>query len=790
MADCLILGFNDLDFSEHEQRVRKMGTRSGAYRDLDLSFVWYEGRPHRALDLLNTLRLEEGLSSAPLHNAEFLWPVILVLGTKLHRRGHTFDYVNLPHLEGEQLSQKLAAPDLEAVVITTTLYVTPQPIIELVARVRAHHADVPIIIGGPYIIGEAKQLDPDAFEAQLHYLGGDIYVISAEGEETLAAVLDALKRRGDLSRIPNLAYRSGRRFVRSEIVTEYNDLADNMIDYSLFARSSFGRFATIRTAKSCPFSCAFCGFPERAGKYTYLDVEHVERELDAIAKLGGVSTLTIIDDTFNVPKKRFKELLRLMIRKQYGFRWNSFYRCDHGDEETIELMAQAGCEGVILGTESGSDTILALMNKAARRRHYMAAIPRLEGLGIACYASFIVGFPGETFETVQETISLLEEARPSYYRAQLWYADPITPIFRNRLLHGLRGTGFNWAHKTMAVDEACDHIDRMFLRVDGSIWQPQAGFEFWSTFYLQRKGMAKAQVKAFLRAWNGAIRDKLVSPDHPALTTARVEQLREFARLEDLPASLPVDVSSDQGAAYDRAERFLVDELSTPVPDPTFLTGTQPWQWSELVTGGPPDSARVTAPFAAVDGTIAALAALLFRLYGVEDLMMVVTSEAGDLPIRLQLDSDSSFADLVHQARSKRTQAELHGRYAASIMTNAIRLAYLGAHAPTVRVSICLRSATPSQYDDGPPTTALRGLARGLGVGVDAWSSDSRLLLRVGSRFGSRHTAELGSALECLLEGAWADPARAVGQLPLGDDPLASRDESEATFQFDRDSRY
>jgi hypothetical protein len=72
MADCLILGFNDTDFSEHEQRVRKMGTRSGAYRDLHLSFVWHEDRPHRALDLLNTLRREEGLRSAPLHNAEFL----------------------------------------------------------------------------------------------------------------------------------------------------------------------------------------------------------------------------------------------------------------------------------------------------------------------------------------------------------------------------------------------------------------------------------------------------------------------------------------------------------------------------------------------------------------------------------------------------------------------------------------------------------------------------------------------------------------------------------------------
>src|SRR5205085_1938539 len=138
------------------------------------------------------------------------------------------------------------------------------------------------------------------------------------------------------------------RYVMTPAELESNPLEEHMIDYSLFPKEDFNEFLTLRTAKSCPFSCSFCGFPQRAGKYKYLSVDLVEKELDAIRNIGRVTTLTFIDDTFNVPKERFREIMRMMIRNNYGFKWNSFYRSDHGDEKTVELMAQAGCEGANL----------------------------------------------------------------------------------------------------------------------------------------------------------------------------------------------------------------------------------------------------------------------------------------------------------------------------------------------------------------------------------------------------------------------------------------------------------
>lgn len=667
MADCLIIGFNDLDFAQHEERVRRMGTDSGAYNDLALSFLRHEERPLRALDTINRFHPEKHL-----HNADFLWPVIIVLGTSLSRLGHSFDYINLPHLERELFREKLASPDLKTVALTSTLYTEPQPLMELVSFVRDYRPDVPVVIGGPYIAGQAKSLSAEAFEEQLRYLGADFYVISAEGEGALGQLVSALKENAPLEGINNLAFRRGDQIVFTKRETEYNVLAETMSDYTLFPRHAFGQFVTTRTAKSCPFHCAFCGFPERAGDYTYLGVADVEKEFDAIAAIGGVTTLTIIDDTFNVPKQRFKDLLRMMIRNKYGFRWNSFFRCDHADDETIDLMAEAGCEGVILGMESGSDMILGLMNKTVRRAQYLKAIPRLENYGIACYASLIIGFPGETMETVNETIDLIETTRPSYFRAQLWYCDPITPIYRKREEHGLVGEGFQWSHRTMDVQEACDHINRMFLCVNNSIWQPQAGFEFWSTFYLQRHGMSRERVKAFLRGFNSAIKEKLLRPHSGGeLSPSRARDLASMSRIEEATPDFTCEAPALTGAEYCAAESYWLDAIRP------LMQGSK---HTEVIAAPIFSSASVGFCEAEPDELVAALAAIVAGLNETRDVLLLVQDgqESELLPLAVRLDSGMRLDEVVAHVAAAREQAQRHRAFGLPILRRGLYLAPFG----------------------------------------------------------------------------------------------------------------
>lgn len=281
-----------------------------------------------------------------------------------------------------------------------------------------------------------------------------------------------------------------------------------MVDWGLFQHDA-GEFVAVRTAVSCPFSCAFCGYPRHAGKYRTAGVDAAEEELKRLQRVKSVKNIHFIDDTFNVPPKRFKEILRMMIRDKFQFKWHSYFRCQYADMETVELMKESGCEGVFLGIESGSDRILKNMNKAAEVESYLKGIALLKEYGIATFGNFIIGFPGETAETARETVEFITGSQLDFYRAQLWYYEHITPIWEQRETYDIRGESFNWSHRTMDAKTACDLVDDIFLTVEDPVWIPIFNFDFDALWHLVHRGMDIPGVKEFLRSFNSGVKEKL-----------------------------------------------------------------------------------------------------------------------------------------------------------------------------------------------------------------------------------------------------------------------------------------
>jgi radical SAM PhpK family P-methyltransferase len=533
--DCIVIGYNELPFEQYEYFLQAYGEDSEAYRDLKFSFVNVDGQKLDYPGLLNyATGLPETLSKPGAFKSGDIPNLAAVYLTNfLRRRGLKVQYINLYQYEKDKLLEYLSE-DPVCVAITTTFYVVNLPVCEMVTFIRKHNSRTKIVVGGPLIANHARNYNRDAFKAALADLNADIYVIEGAGEVALFGAITCLKNGRELNEVPNLAFLENGELVRTALVPENTPLDESFINWLDFADQSLGPTLQTRTARSCAFNCAFCNYPTRAGKLSLASVETVEKELNSMHELGGVMNVVFIDDTFNVPLPRFKELCRMMIRNNYGFNWFSYFRCSNSDDEAFDLMAQSGCKGVFLGIESGSSAILKNMNKAATIEKYAYGIKRLQERGILTFASFIIGFPGETQETVDETMAFIKEHKPDFYRAQNWYCEPGTPIDRRRQEFGINGEGFVWRHSTMDSLEAMNHIERLFLSVDESLWLPQWSFDFWIIPYLIGRGISAERFKQFMTVAN-----KLLAAEIAYLPEAQKnsKQRRELKNIVDMCGS-------------------------------------------------------------------------------------------------------------------------------------------------------------------------------------------------------------------------------------------------------------
>lgn len=237
--DCLLIGHNEMDFVEYEKPVRKMGASSGAYRDLSLSYIWYNNKPYHASEIFNLLRGSDKLPGQPikpLNMLEAFSATTSYLGSYLNNRGFTFEYVHSFQDEKVELAEKLMRENILTIAITTTYYVSAFPIIEIMDFVKKYNKTARIIIGGPFISTQVRSQEPNALEFLFNAIGADFYVNSTQGETALVKTINALKHSLPLDHIDNLYYKTGERYSANSIVQESNKLSENMVNWDLFCR--------------------------------------------------------------------------------------------------------------------------------------------------------------------------------------------------------------------------------------------------------------------------------------------------------------------------------------------------------------------------------------------------------------------------------------------------------------------------------------------------------------------------------------------------------------------------
>ncbi len=157
---------------------------------------------------------------------------------------------------------------------------------------------------------------------------------------------------------------------------------------------------SILTTLGCPFSCDFCSRPVFGSIFRRRNLDQVFEEIDQICSLG-YDSLWIADDNFTLDHRHLMEFCQRITAR--NLRWSCLSRVTGLDRATTGLMKESGCRRVYLGLETGSQATLQLMNKKATVDEGVQAVDLFHQTGIEVAAFLIVGYPGETVASIEET---------------------------------------------------------------------------------------------------------------------------------------------------------------------------------------------------------------------------------------------------------------------------------------------------------------------------------------------------------------------------------------------------
>jgi radical SAM superfamily enzyme YgiQ (UPF0313 family) len=238
-----------------------------------------------------------------------------------------------------------------------------------------------------------------------------------------------------------------------------------------------GPYTFIVSSRGCPAGCKYC---IKHVSYQYsVRLRSPEKLLEEIHLLYdlGVHHIHIYADLFTVNRDQVIELCQLLIDKGPKITWTANSRVDYVDEEMLTLMGKAGCNLISWGIESGNEMILKKAHKGYRMEQAYNALRWAKKAGIKNWGYFIIGLPGETVQTIQETIDLSKKLPLDIALFHVAAPYPGTPFFFEVVENNWFRPGVNWEEVDMDQATVLDYPD---LKAEDLLaWQKRA-FRTWA----------------------------------------------------------------------------------------------------------------------------------------------------------------------------------------------------------------------------------------------------------------------------------------------------------------------
>jgi len=254
---------------------------------------------------------------------------------------------------------------------------------------------------------------------------------------TIPALFAALEKgETDLSAVPGLAWKRGAEIVVNPHPQKINfDLFPNpardLLPNDLYAEFPTRRknFTAMVTSLGCPFSCSFC---EAGGcEYNPRSPATVVAEMKECVQRHGVREIDIFDYEFTGARQRVLDICEGIKKERLDINWACRSRVDTADPELLKAMYSAGCRRIYWGIESGSQATLDSLKKGIKLEQIVETMRASRRAGLENLGFFLVGVPGETKETVRQTVAFAKKLDLDYVQFSKLLAKPLTPLWKD-----------------------------------------------------------------------------------------------------------------------------------------------------------------------------------------------------------------------------------------------------------------------------------------------------------------------------------------------------------------------